>query len=89
MGLQGLGYFYFYLTGTQLTDALFGIKTNIQTNRPNDTIPKFRNYGLREDLSQNPIWYKDSHNIAYKSETFPLAFAGYSCLLYTSDAADD
>lgn len=78
LGLQGLGYFYFYLTGTQLTDALFGIKTNIQTNRPNDTIPKFRNYGLREDLSQNPIWYKDSHNIAYKSETFPLAFAGYS-----------
>ncbi|MDK6802972.1 YfhO family protein [Lactobacillus mulieris] len=78
LGLQGLGYFYFYLTGTQLTDALFGIKTNIQTNRPNDTIPKFRNYGLRDDLSHNPILYKDSHNIAYKSETFPLAFAGYN-----------
>ncbi|MDK7327832.1 cell division protein, partial [Lactobacillus mulieris] len=77
LGLPGYGYFYFYSTSTQLTDALFDIKTFITTTRLTDSIVGFKNYGLRNDLKKNKVWYKDKYNTAYQCNTFPLAFAGY------------
>ncbi|EEQ24336.1 YfhO family protein [Lactobacillus jensenii] len=77
LGLPGDGYFYFYFSSTQLTDALFDIKAFITTNRLTGYTEGFKNYGLRNDLANNKIWLKNKQNVAYKCNTFPIAFAGY------------
>ncbi|KRL63274.1 YfhO family protein [Lactobacillus psittaci] len=76
LGLPSRGYYTFYSTGTQLTDAFYGLKTFIKTNRPSD-FKGFYNYGLRNDLIGSKIWYQDKENTAYQTQGFPLAFAGY------------
>lgn len=77
LGLPSIGYYTYYSTGTQLTDALLGIKTYIMSNKAT-TVKGFSNYGLRDDLVSNKNWYKYKNNIAYKMAVFPLVFAGYS-----------
>lgn len=76
LGLPSIGYYTFYSTGTQLTDALFGLNTYVVSNRLSD-MRGFYNYGLRDDLIGNKIWYQNKTNVAYRINTFPLAFAGY------------
>ncbi|KRL63271.1 YfhO family protein [Lactobacillus psittaci] len=76
LGLQGLYYFYFYNTGTQVTDALFGIKTYLVSTLPTDSIAQYGNYGLRNDLKNKTIIYQDKYHTAYSSKVFPLAFSG-------------
>lgn len=76
LGLQGLYYFYLYNTGTQVTDALFGIKTYITSSLPTDYTAQYGNYGLRDDLKNKKVIYQDKYHTAYSSKVFPLAFAG-------------
>lgn len=74
--LPSIGYYTYYSTGTQLTDALLGIKTYIMSSKATTT-NGFSNYGLRNDLANHSYWYKNRTNIAYKTYAFPLIFAGY------------
>lgn len=76
LGLPSIGYYTFYSTGTQLTDALFGLNTYVVTNKLSD-MRGFYNYGLRDDLIGNKIWYQNKTTTAYQINAFPLAFAGY------------
>ena len=59
LGLSAYGYYYFYKTGTVVTDAIFNIGGFIDNSLPSQSIsPEYISYGLRDDLKNNPILLK-------------------------------
>ena len=77
LGLSAYGYYYFYKTGTVVTDAIFNIGGFIENSLPSQSIsPEYISYGLRDDLKNNPILLKEKQYAAYRTNTLPLIFAG-------------
>lgn len=77
LGLSAYGYYYFYKTGTVVTDAIFNIGGFIDNSLPSQSIsPEYISYGLRDDLKNNPILLKEKQYTAYRTDTLPLVFAG-------------
>lgn len=77
LGLSAYGYYYFYKTGTVVTDAIFNIGGFIDNSLPSQSIsPEYISYGLRDDLKNNSILLKEKQYTAYRTDTLPLVFAG-------------
>ena len=77
LGLSAYGYYYFYKTGTAVTDAIFNIGGFIDNSLPSQSIsPEYISYGLRDDLKNNPILLKEKQYTAYRTNTLPLIFSG-------------
>ena len=77
LGLSAYGYYYFYKTGTVVTDAIFNIGGFIENSLPSQSIsPEYISYGLRDDLKNNPILLKEKQYTAYRTNTLPLIFSG-------------
>lgn len=77
LGFSTFRYFYYYQTGTVVTDAIFNVKTFINSSLPNQSIaPEYISYGLRDDLKNHPVIVKQNDKTAYRNETLPFAFAG-------------
>ncbi|MDE6555134.1 MAG: YfhO family protein, partial [Lactobacillus sp.] len=77
LGFSTFRYFYYYQTGTVVTDAIFNVKTFINSSLANQSVsPEYVSYGLRDDLRNHPVILKQGDKIAYRNETLPFAFAG-------------
>ena len=77
LGFSTFRYFYYYQTGTVVTDAIFNVKSFINSSLTNQSIsPEYVNYGLRDDLKTRPVILKQGDKTVYRNETLPFAFAG-------------
>lgn len=77
LGFSTFRYFYYYQTGTVVTDAIFNVKSFISSSLTNQSIsPEYVNYGLRDDLKTRPVILKQGDKTVYRNETLPFAFAG-------------
>lgn len=77
LGFSTFRYFYYYQTGTVVTDAIFNVKTFINSSLSNQSVsPEYISYGLRNDLKNHPVILKQGDKTAYRNETLPFAFAG-------------
>lgn len=77
LGFSTFRYFYYYQTGTVVTNAIFNVKSFISSSLTNQSIsPEYVNYGLRDDLKTRPVILKQGDKTVYRNETLPFAFAG-------------
>lgn len=77
LGLSGVGYFYFYQSGTQVTDAILGNKIFINSTIPDQKFsPQYISYGLRDDLKNNQVVLHQGSYIVYKLAALPIGFSG-------------
>lgn len=57
LGFSTFRYFYYYQTGTVVTDAIFNVKSFINSSLTNQSIsPEYVNYGLRDDLKLDQLF---------------------------------
>ena len=77
LGFSTFRYFYYYQTGSVVTDAIFNVKAFIDSSLTNQSIsPEYVSYGLRNDLKNHPVIFKQGNKTVYRNETLPFAFAG-------------
>lgn len=77
LGFSTFRYFYYYQTGSVVTDAIFNVKAFIDSSLTNQSIsPEYVSYGLRNDLKNHPVILKQGNKTVYRNETLPFAFAG-------------
>lgn len=77
LGLSAYGYYYFYKTGTVVTDAILNVGTFINSSLASQSIsPEYISYGLRDDLKDNRVLLKRKPYTVYKTQSLPIAFAG-------------
>lgn len=72
LGFSTFRYFYYYQTGTVVTDAIFNVKSFINSSLTNQSIsPEYINYGLRDDLKTRPVILKQAIKLCIE-RTLPL-----------------
>ncbi|WP_278414417.1 YfhO family protein [Lactobacillus taiwanensis] len=77
LGLSAYGYYYFYKTGTIVTDAILNVGTFINSSLASQSIsPEYISYGLRDDLKNNRVLLRRKQYTVYQTQSLPIAFAG-------------
>ena len=77
LGLSAYGYYYFYKTGTVVTDAILNVGTFINSSLASQSIsPEYISYGLRDDLKNNRVLLRRKQYTVYQTQSLPIAFAG-------------
>ena len=77
LGFSTFRYFYYYQTGTVVTDAIFNVKTFINSSLDSQSVsPEYISYGLRDDLKTHRVILKQGDKTVYRNENLPFAFAG-------------